>query len=146
VAGGVTMVADGNRSVPRSRRAALAGSALVVAGLLLMFFGVGRAFVTEVGRPWDVSFGGPTRGPRTGTIVPDDGRTESFQADDGDELRTLLDKREAELAEEYDLRTTALVGKAVLVAGLLAVVVGLAVLARALARGVRARRTPRAAV
>ena len=83
------MAADGDRSVRASQRAAFAGSALVVAGLVLMFLGVGRAFVTEVGRPWDVSFGGPTRGPRTGTIVHEDGRTESFQADDGDGGRLL---------------------------------------------------------
>lgn len=135
------MAADGDRSVPASRRAALAGSALVVAGLVLMFLGVGRAFVMEVGRPWDVSYGGPAEGPRTGAIVHEDGRTESFQANDEDELLAVLDRREAELTEEYGLRRTALIGKAMLAAGLVAFVVGLAMVARAVARRVRARRT-----
>jgi hypothetical protein len=80
--------------------------------------------VTEVGRPWDISYGSSGDGRISGTIMHEDGHVEMFTVQDEEELRAFLGRRERELAEEYGLRSRALIGKVLLVGGLASVIVG----------------------
>jgi hypothetical protein len=109
---------DGRTRILSRGKRALIGLILVVVGLVVAFVGLNRAFVTEVGRPWDVSYGGPVGGPISGTIAHEDGHVETFTVQNEAELRVFLERRELELTEEYGLRTTALMGKVLLFGGL----------------------------
>lgn len=105
------------RFLSRGKRA-LIGLLLVVVGLLLAFVGLNSAFVTEVGRPWEISYSRAGDGPISGTIAHEDGHVETFTVENETERRVFLERREVELAEEYDLRTRALTGKILLFMGL----------------------------
>ncbi len=107
----------------RRRRGALIGLLLVLGGLITAFFGLDDAFVTEAGRPWDISYG-PVDGAISGTIVHEDGRVENFTVEDGRELEVFLERRERELTDEYGLRNREIVGQVMLFGGLASVLIG----------------------
>jgi hypothetical protein len=113
-------------------RKAVIGLLLVVGGLVLAFFGLNRAFVTEIGRPWDITYERRGEGPISGTIAHEDGRVETFGVEDEEELRAFLDRRERELTDEYNLGVTALIGKVMLFGGLASAIVGVVALVWAL--------------